>query len=53
MCRATSGVASSTKASVGVNFIPRCCPTVERSMPVADSSAAADAARASSSPSTV
>lgn len=50
MVRALSGRASGTKVSVGVNLTPVCRPTSERRMPLADSSAAAVAARSSSSP---
>ena len=50
---ATSGVASSTNSKDGVCRSPSCCPTAVRSMPLADSSAAAEPARSSSSPSTV
>ena len=41
MLAAVSGTWSATKARVGVNFTPVCLPTVERSTPFADSSAAA------------
>lgn len=50
MVRALSGRASGTKARLGVNLTPVCLPTSVRRTPLALSSAAAEAARSSSSP---
>src|SRR5665648_1235681 len=50
---AVSGIASGMNSSVGVSRTPVCLPTSERIRPLALSSAAAEAARASASPSTV
>ena len=51
--RKASGIASATKASVGVNLIPVCLPTSLRSKPVAEDRACAVASRSNWSPSTV
>ena len=53
MWSAFSGIASGMNSSDGVSRTLRCLPTSVRSIPVADFSASADAARSSASPSTV
>ena len=53
MWAAVSGSASAKNSRLGVSRMPICLPTAARSLPLADSSAAAVSARSSSPPKTV